>query len=402
MLDATDVKKLFPALHREGLVYLDNAATTQIPSQVLQAITGYEYGGRGNPYRGLHVLAERATNHLAEARATIATFLGAQPEELLLTKGTTEGLNLLAYGLGAQLETGDEVVLTIFEHHAQLLPWRELAKERGFVLKYLPMAMDGTVDLALAKDVIGSQTKVVAMVHASNVLGSLLPVRELAQLAHKVGAQVIVDAAQSVGHLPLDVHDLGCDALAFGGHKMYGPEGVGAVYVAEHLRPLLKPLLYGGGMVDEVLDDAIRYADDVRLFEAGSPNVSGAVGLAAACQFLQSLGLDKIYAHELGLANELLGKLADMPRVKVHTPGQTVQRIGIVSFSLSGIHSHDVAQMLADDGIAVRAGYHCAAPLTRCLDLSGTVRVSFGIYNSSSDVALLVASLQRILDRFPV
>jgi cysteine desulfurase/selenocysteine lyase len=330
----------------------------------------------------------------------VARFIGAKPEELLFTKGTTEGLNLVARALGGKLGPGDEVVLTIFEHHANLLPWRQLARERGFTIVYLPMAQNGSIDLELAQKVIGSKTKVVAITQASNVLGTILPVRELAKLAHNVGAWMIVDAAQVVARLPVDVRELGCDAFAFGAHKMYGPEGIGAVYVSEQLRPQLRPLLYGGGMVDEVLDETIRYAEDVRLFEAGSPNVGGAVGFAAACEFLTSIGLEHVRQHETDLTGRLVRDLVELPRVKIHSPEPKFGRVGVVSFSIEGIHSHDVAQLLADQGIAVRAGYHCAAPLTRCLDLGGTVRVSFGVYNDLADIDRLIVALRDVIQRF--
>ena len=309
-------------------------------------------------------------------------------------------MNLVARSLGGQLGPGDEIVLSIFEHHANLLSWRELARERGFEIKYLPMAENGGVDLELAAKIIGPKTKLVSITHASNVLGTIMPVAELGKLAHAVGAWLIIDAAQSVARLPVDVNELGCDALAFGAHKMYGPEGIGALYVSERLRPHLKPLLYGGGMVNEVLDDDIRYADDVRLFEAGSPNVGGAVGFAAACEFLTSLGLENVRQHELELTTKLVNELGELPRVKIHSPNPSLRRVGVVSFSIDGVHSHDVAQLLTDQGIAVRAGYHCAAPLTRCLDQGGTVRVSFGVYNSSTDVDRLIAGLKVVLARF--
>ncbi|MEK7183444.1 MAG: cysteine desulfurase [Patescibacteria group bacterium] len=397
-----DVKLQFPALHDDRVVYLDSAATTQMPEVVLKAVSDYERAGRGNPHRGLHDFAARATELLQASRAAVAQFIGAQPAELLFTKGTTEGLNLVTQALGSQLGPGDEVVLTIFEHHAMLLPWRQLALERGFTIKYLPMSEVGTVDLELAKRIITSKTRVVAVIHASNVLGTILPVAEIVELAHSVGAWVILDAAQSVARLPIDVRTLGCDAMAFGAHKMYGPEGIGALYIADRLRPHLKPLLFGGGMVDEVLDDTIRYAEDVRLFEAGSPNVGGAAGFAAACTFLKSLGLERVRERELALISRLVSGLDQLPRVKLHSAEPALGRVGVVSFSIEGVHSHDAAQILADQGIAVRAGYHCAAPLTRCLDLSGTVRVSFGVYSLATDVDRLVTGIRNVLDRFPL
>lgn len=402
MWDVATLRQQFPALSTDRQVYFDFAATTQIPMAVLAAMAAYERQGRGNPYRGLHAWAAKATEFLQSSRATVAGFVGARPEELLFTKSTTEGLNLVARSLGKKLGPGDEVVLTIFEHHANLLPWRELARELGFTLQYLPMSDDGGIDLALAKTMITAKTKVVALTLASNVLGTLLPVRELAKLAHGVGAWCVVDAAQAVARLPVHVRDLGCDALAFGAHKMYGPEGIGAVYVCGALQSHLQPLVYGGGMVDEVLDDDIRYADDVRLFEAGSPNVTGAVGFAAACTFLQELDVHVVRAREQELVARLVMNLQELPRVQVFSPEPKLGRVGVVSFAIDGVHSHDVAQLLADRDIAVRAGYHCAAPLTRCLAPEGTVRVSLGVTSTEVEIDRLIVALQEILARFPV
>lgn len=395
-----DIKRQFPALHDREIVYLDNAATTQLPEVVMTAMASYERGGRGNPYRGLHKFSARATELLQNSRATVAHFIGARPEELVFTKSATESLNLLARSLAGRLGVGDEVVLSIFEHHANLLPWRELARERGFAIKYLPMSADGSIDLEQASKIIGSQTRIVSMAHASNVLGTILPVAEIGKLAHAVGAWFIVDAAQTIARLPIDVSELECDALAFGAHKMYGPEGIGALYVSDRLRPHLKPLLYGGGMVDEVLEDDVRYAEDVRLFEAGSPNVVGAIGFAEACEFLTSLGLENIRQHELELVAKLVNEFGELPRLKIHFPSPMFGRVGVVSFSIDGVHSHDVAQLLADQGIAVRAGYHCATLLTRCLDQSGTVRVSLGVYNDATDIDKLAAAVRGVVRRF--
>ncbi|MFZ2681776.1 MAG: cysteine desulfurase [Patescibacteria group bacterium] len=398
MFNVQKIKRDFPAL-RAGGVYLDNAATTQMPEVVWESMQAYLVAGRGNPHRGLHAWAERASGALQESRRQVAALLGAEPDELLFTKSATEGLNLLATSLAAHLGPGDEVLLSIFEHHANLLPWRELAKRQGFSLRYMPMAQDGSVDLDLVKGMVTAATKVISITYASNVLGVILPVAEITRLGHAVGALVIVDAAQVVGHVPVDVKILGCDALVFGAHKMYGPDGVGAVYVNGNLRKMLKPFLYGGGMVTEVLDDEIHYADDLRLFEAGSPNVTGAIGLAAACKYLMSLGLAEIQQHEAGLTQELMARLVEVPEVKVYVPNPKFGRLGVVSMSLEGVHSHDLAQVLADQGIAVRAGYHCAAPLTRCLNVSGTVRVSLGVYNDLADIEQLVTGIETGLKR---
>lgn len=401
-MDPLEVKKQFPALSESIVVYLDSAATTQLPEAVLLAMSAYERGGRGNAGKGLYGFAALATAALADSRQMVADFIGAKIEELIFTKSTTEGLNLLARSLAKNLGPGDEVVLTIFEHHANLLPWRELATERGFTLKFLALDRRGGLDLAAAQDVITPRTKVVAACYVSNVLGTILPVAELASLAHAVGAVMVVDAAQAVGHLPIDVQELACDALVFGGHKMYGPDGIGSMYISPALRSKLGPMLYGGGMVDEVWAEGATYADDYRLFEAGSANVTGAVGLAAACRFLQALELTNVRKHESELRDILLQELERLPSVTVYGPQATGEAIGIVSFSVQGVHPHDVAQILADHGVAVRAGYHCAAPLARCLHEAGTVRVSFGVYSSRQDIDKLLLGLRLVTTRLGV
>ena len=394
-----DLKTMFPALTSPDTVYLDNASTTQVPKQVLEVVFAYESQGRGNPQRGLYTWASQAADRLQRARQTVARFVGAQAQELTFTKGTTEGLNLLARALSQSLKPQDEVVVTIFEHHANLLPWRELAGEFGFKLKYLPMAEDGSLDLNFATQVIGSNTRVVSLALVSNVLGTILPVAEVAKLAHEHGAAVMVDAAQAVGHLPVDVKALECEALVFGAHKMYGPEGIGAMYVKDGIWKQIKPLIYGGGMVDEVSDEEIKYATDSRLFEAGSSNVGGAIGLAAACEFLEQLGLNNVREHEQELTAYLKSQLKDIPGLTIYSPQPAFGQVGVVSFSLAGLHPHDVAQILADQGIAVRAGYHCAEPLTRCLNPGGTVRVSVGVYNTREDIERLKQGLEQVRAR---
>ncbi len=399
MVTLDQVKSAFPALANSQVVYLDSASTTQVPKVVVEKMMAYELSGRGNPQRGLYTWAATASEELKRSREIVAKFIGAQPDELLFTKGTTEGLNLLARALAHDLGPGDEVVITIFEHHANLLPWRELSKERGFELKYLPMSADGSLDLNTIAKILTDKTKVVSLALVSNVLGNILPVAEVAELAHRHGAVVLVDAAQAVGRLPVNVEALGCDALAFGAHKMYGPEGIGALYLRSNLKTRLKPLLYGGGMVDEVTDGEVKYATDVRLFEAGSSNVGGAIGFAAACEFLSELGIENIRKHELELLNALITELAEITGVVVYTPDPAFGRAGVLSFTLGDLHPHDVAQILADQNIAIRAGYHCAEPLTKCLAPAGTVRVSFGIYNTLDDVKGLKAGLLAVVSK---
>ena len=358
-------------------IYLDYAATTPMAPEALTAMVAYEESGRGNPYRGLHVRAERATIALEESRKTVAEFIGASADELIFTKGTTEGLNMLAHGLARDLGPGDEVVLTLLEHHANLLPWRALAQERGFSIRFIPLNRKGGIDREIAEKVINEKTKVV-----SNVLGSILPVKEIADSAHRVGAVLIVDAAQSVGHLDIDVRNLSVDALAFGAHKMYGPMGIGALYATKELQGRLVPLLFGGGMVEEVFDDGCAvFAGDVRKFEAGTPNVTGAIGFAEACRVL-----DIPREHEEMLTAKLIGGLRKIEGMTMYGPDAGGDRIGVVSFSMKNMHPHDVAQALSEKGICVRAGFHCAAPLARCLHPDGTVRVSIGRETTEEEI----------------
>jgi cysteine desulfurase / selenocysteine lyase len=402
MLQPEYLKLQFPALQSSSSVYLDNAATTQIPESVMQAVADYERAGRGNPYRGLHGFSERATTCLASSRTQVANYIGALPENLVFTKSATEGLNFLAQTLGSDLGPGDEVLLTIFEHHANLLPWRELAKRRGFTLKYLSMSKDGGIDLNVFETLLTPSVKVLAMTQASNVLGTLLPVDILATKAKAMGAWVVIDGSQVAGKIPLDVCQLDIDAFVFGAHKMYGPDGIGAVYLSDQLRSQLKPWLYGGGMVEEVLSETVRYVQGIGLYEAGTPNVSGAVGFAAACTFLQTLELDQVHNHDVKLAQYLLEGVKNLPKLQVYDPEPVCGRVGILSFALQNIHSHDAAQLLADRDIAVRAGYHCAAPLTRCLNPDGTLRVSFGVYNTTADIDRFLEGLEYVFDRLRI
>ena len=389
----------FPALGDSRVVYLDSAATTQLPTQVIEAMLAYDTQGRGNPWRGIHGFAERADKTYAEARSAVAQFVGAPSEHLIFTKSTTEGLNLVARSVASKLGSGDEVLLTIFEHHANLLPWRELAAERGFALRYLPMSSRNTLDVAKLDTFFTPAVKVVVLPHVSNVTGAILPVADVVRAAQKVQALVIVDGAQAVAHLPVDVTALGVDAYAFGAHKMYGPSGIGALAVSSRLFGRLDPLLYGGGMVEEVNEMGTTYLKDVRLFEAGSPNVSGAVGFAAAAKLLSDLGPSEVRRHELELVRTLVERLSSMPDATIHGLSTEEARSGIVSFSLKGAHPHDVADILGQEGIAVRAGYHCAAPFTRCLAPEGTVRVSLGVYSEVSDVEKLVTALDVVRTR---
>lgn len=359
-------------------VYLDHAATTRIAPEALEAMVAFEKAGRGNPFRGLHAAAERATQAYEDARKEVSAFFGASPDEFVFTKGTTEGLNVVAQGLAATLQPGDEIILSLLEHHAHLLPWRAVAEGRGCILRFVPLTADGLFDVAAFRRMISGKTKVVAVTHVSNILGSVVPVKEVAEIAKSVGAFVCVDGAQAAGHLAIDLRELQVDAYAMSAHKMYGPMGIGGLFLSYRLQKKLQPFLLGGGMIEEVLADGCPvFADGIRKFEAGTPNVTGAVGFAAACRVL--LGKqDVIRAHEQTLAEIFWRGLEEIKHVTLYGPKPGEHRTGVVAFSVTGMHPHDVAQKLADAGIAVRAGFHCAAPLARCLHPDGVVRVSVG------------------------
>lgn len=360
-------------------VYLDHAATTRIAPGALEAMVAFERAGRGNPFRGLHAAAERATQAYEDARKEVAAFFGASSDELVFTKGTTEGLNAVAQGLASTLQPGDEIVLSLLEHHAHLLPWRAVAESRGCVLRFVPLTADGLFDVAAFRRMISEKTKVVAVTHVSNILGSVVPIKEVAEIAKSVGVFVCVDGAQAAGHLAVNVRALGVDAYAMSAHKMYGPMGIGGLFLSKRLQEKLQPFLLGGGMIEEVLADGCPvFAEGVRKFEAGTPNVTGAVGFAAACGALKGR-LDAIRAHEQMLTEILWNGLKKNEHVMLYGAQPGDNRTGVIVFSVTGVHPHDVAQKLADEGIAVRAGFHCAASLARCLHPDGVVRVSVGM-----------------------
>lgn len=359
-------------------IYLDHAATTRIAPEALRAMVAFEEAGRGNPFRGVHAAAHRSTVAYEDARKVVADFFGSIPEETIFTKGTTEGLNIVASGFARHLQPGDEIVLSLLEHHAQSLPWRAVAESRGCALRFIPLTEDGLVDVEAARKVITTKTKIVAITHVSNILGSIVPVKEIAEIAHGVGAFVCVDGAQAAGHISVNVHDLGADAYAVSAHKMYGPMGIGALFLSAQLQDKLQPLLLGGGMIEEILADGCPvFAEGTRRFEAGTPNVTGAVGFAAACNVL--LGKqEEILRHEQAITELLWNGLCEIDRVTLYGSVPGYVRTGVVSFSVKEMHPHDVAQALADQDIAVRAGFHCAATLARCLHPDGVVRVSIG------------------------
>ncbi|MFA5854466.1 MAG: cysteine desulfurase [Patescibacteria group bacterium] len=389
------IQKDFPSLHVMDMrAFLDSAASSLTPVSVIEAMNDYYQNFRSNVHRGMYKTAGEATERYEAVRGTVANFLNAAPEEIVFSKGTTESLNLLATSLGRTFGPGDEVVLTEMEHHANLVPWQEAAKRHGFVLKFIPITSEYRLDMEAARALITSKTKAVSIVHASNVLGAVNPAKELAALAHAVGAVLILDAAQSIPHMKIDVRDLDCDFLAFSAHKAYGPTGVGVLYGKKALLEKMEPAQYGGDMIREVKYEGSTWNDAPMKFEAGTPNIAGVIGLGAAIQYLEAIGMDIAEAHDLELTAYALEKLSAIPGVKI--VGPTVgERIGVISFEVSGAHPHDLATLFDREGVAVRGGHHCAMPLMGKLGLSGTCRASFGIYNGKEDVEALVVAIEK-------
>jgi cysteine desulfurase/selenocysteine lyase len=401
MLDTKKIVKDFPILSREingnKLVYLDNAATSQKPKAVIEAISHYYEHYNANVHRGLHTMSEEATEVYEGVREKVAAFIGAEDTaEIIYTRGTTEAINLVAYSWGRQnVLPGDEIVLTPLEHHSNLVPWQELAAEREAKLVFLELTEDGQLSLESAQRLIGPKTRLVAISQMSNVLGCILPVREIADLAHKFGAVVLVDGAQGVPHLPTSVKDLGCDFLAFSLHKMLGPTGVGILWGKKELLNAMPPFMYGGDMISSVAREKSRYNELPWKFEAGTPNIEGVIASGAAFDYLNALGMANVRQHEIDITRYALEKLGGLKDIIIYGPKEASQRGGVISFNFEGIHPHDLGQILSDSGIAIRAGHHCCQPLMKDLKVMGTARASFYIYNTQAEVDLLAEALQE-------
>lgn len=382
------------------LVYLDSGATSQKPRQVLDAERFFYENNNAAVHRGAHLLAEEANEAYEGARQIVADFIGARADETIFTKSATESLNLIAYSFGNSkpgskfhLKAGDRIVVSEMEHHANLIPWQQLAKRTGAELVWFEITEEGRLDLSKIADVINNKTKIVAITHQSNVLGTINPIQEITQAAKKVGAVVVLDACQSAPHFRIDVKELGIDFLAFSGHKALGPTGVGICWgKGEHLSEM-EPFLTGGSMIETVTMTDATWAPAPRKFEAGVPNMAQAVGLAAALNYLSKIGMDRVAEHDALLTEYALSKLVALPGVSVIGPKNGVDRGAVVSFTIDGIHPHDVGQALDGNGIAVRTGHHCAWPLMRKLNLVGTTRASFYIYNDLQDIDILVQSI---------
>ena len=398
-LEADKIKQDFPILQREihgqPLVYLDNAATTQKPASVIESMERYYSLYNANIHRGVYQLSEEATTAYERARQRVADFINASYEEIVFTRGTTESLNLLAYSLGKTLREGDEIVLTQMEHHSNLVPWQQIAKEKRAIVKFTALGKDGCLDIASARSLITKKTKIVAVAHVSNALGTVAPLNKIIEIAHAAGALVIVDGAQAIAHRQVDVKELDCDFYAFSGHKMYGPTGIGVLYGKKELLEKLSPFLYGGDMIREVTFEESTWNDVPWKFEAGTPNIAGVIGLGLAIEYLEKIGMQNIQAYEEWLTQHALEQLQSVKGLVVYGPSLGKERGSVISFNIEGIHSHDVASLLDREGVAVRGGHHCAMPLMRLLNIQGSTRVSFGIYNTRQDVHALVRAIEK-------
>ena len=399
------IRDQFPTLHQSvnghPLVYLDNAATTQKPKSVIEALDRFYERDNSNVHRGLHALSMRATDAYEGARARVAKFINARhPEEIIFTRGTTESINLVAASWGgANLRKGDVILLTEMEHHSNLVPWQLVAQRTGATLRYLPVTGDdGLLDLSVLDTVLTPQVKVFAFTHVSNTLGTINPVAELCARARKMGAVTVVDAAQSVGHMPIDVQAIGCDFLAFSGHKMASVTGIGALYGRRALLDAMPPWQGGGGMISSVDLFESRWKPSPERFEAGTPNFGDAVALAASCDFLDSLDREAIRRHDGALSRTAHDRLLEIPGIRIIGPSG--ERGGLVSFAFKDLHAHDVVTFADEDGIALRGGHHCNQPLMKKLGLTSTARASFYVYNEEREIELLVASLRRTLKFF--
>jgi cysteine desulfurase/selenocysteine lyase len=400
------IKSFFPFFKANTkLAYLDSAATTQTCAPSLVAMDDYYKKYRSNVHRGVYDVAVKATEQYENARTSVAELLNAVPEEIVFTNGTTHSLNLLAYSLAPRLTHRDNIVLTRFEHHSNMVPWQQMAKHYGFQIRFIELTKDFRIDLESAKKLIDSNTKIVSFALVSNVLGTIAPATELIKLAKNVRATTIIDAAQAIAHLPIDVKKLDVDFLAFSGHKMYGPTGIGGLYgkkvlLEEHL----EPFFFGGDMVSEVSYETAEWNVVPYKFEAGTPNIAGAIGLGAAARFIMNLGWKEIQSHETKLTTYALKKL--QPLVTIFGPTNchpersegslAHSRTGAISFSISGVHPHDIAEIVNRDNVAIRVGFHCAEPLHRKYNLVGTARASLGIYNTKEDIDRLVTAIKKV------
>ena len=396
-----DYRNDFPLLMQNKIIYIDNAATSQRPQCVIDAEGDFYKNYNANPLRGLYSLSVEATEVYENAREAVRKFIGAEKSnEIIFTRNTTESLNLVAYSYGlSNVKKGDEIVVSIMEHHSDLLPWQMVAKTCGAELKFIECAKDGSINLEKVKELITSRTKIVAMTQVSNVLGREYPVKEIAKLAHEKGAVMVVDGAQSTPHMRVDVTDLDADFFAFSGHKLLAPMGIGVLYGKEELLEKMPPFLSGGEMIDSVTRTSAVYAELPHKFEAGTVNGAGAAGLKAAIDYIEKVGFDYIGEREIALTSRAIEKMRKIPHVNIIGSENADEHTGIVTFTIDNVHPHDISEILAADGIAVRAGHHCAQPLLTHLGLNSTARASFAFYNTEDEVDKFTDSVATIRER---
>lgn len=405
VFDPAKVKFDFPILKREvsghQLVYLDSGATSQKPKQVLDAERNYYENHNANVHRGAHTLGDEATRLLAESRQVTAKFIGGSEQEVIFVRNTTEAINMVAYAWGlGNLKKGDVLVTTLMEHHANMVPWQEVARRTGARLEVVGLTEDGRVDMDDYTKKLKLKPKLVAFVHVSNALGTINPVAEMTKLAHRAGALVLVDGAQAVPHMKVDVSAIGCDFYAFSGHKMLGPMGIGVLWGRKEILEKIGPFLTGGGMISEVYTDHSTWTEVPEKFEAGTPNVAGVVGLVAAIEYLEKLGLDSVREHDKQLVAYALLQLGKLENIKLLGTRNPELRSGSVSFEYMGVHAHDVATVLDSEGVAVRSGHHCTMPLHNYLGVAASIRASFNVYTTKEDIDALVKALEKVKSIF--
>ncbi|HEM3666299.1 TPA: cysteine desulfurase [Streptococcus suis] len=403
-MDLERIRKDFSILDQvvndEPLVYLDNAATTQKPQQVLDVLADYYQKDNANVHRGVHTLSERATARYEAARQKVADFIQAKSsKEILFTRGTTTSLNWVAQFAKEILQPDQEVIISVQEHHSNIIPWQQACQQTGAKLRYVTLK-DGELDMDHLRSLLSSKTKFVSLAHVSNVLGGVVPIGEIAEMVHQVGAYLVVDGAQSVPHMAVNVQELDVDFYAFSGHKMLGPTGIGVLYGKEELLNLMSPVEFGGEMIDFVYEQSATWKELPWKFEAGTPNIAGAIGLGAAIDYLTEIGMDAIQDHEAELVDYVFPKLQAIPGLTIYGSQDLSKRTGVIAFNLDDLHPHDVATALDYEGVAVRAGHHCAQPLLRYLQVPATVRASFYIYNTKADCDKLVEAIIKTKEFF--
>lgn len=397
-----DFSILHQSVNDEPLVYLDNAATTQKPQAVLDKVLAYYEYANANVHRGVHTLSDRATTQYEQSRETVRQFINAKDaSEVIFTRGTTTSLNWVAKNLGTHiLSEEDEILISYMEHHSNIIPWQQIAKATGATLRYIELTEDGRLDMEDARQKINSKTKILSITHVSNVLGVVNPIKELANLVHEQGGVIVVDGAQAVPHMTVDVQELDADFYAFSGHKMCGPTGIGVLYGKRKWLEAIEPIEFGGEMIQVVDLQASTWADIPHKFEAGTPNIAGAIGLAAAIDYLEDIGMDQIYNHERRLVEYTLEKMRQIEGLSIYGPTDARLRSGVITFNIDGVHPHDVATAMDMEGVAIRAGHHCAQPLMNYMKQPATARASFYLYNTKADADKLIEAIQKTKEFF--